>query len=93
MTVRASSRFQPQLSQPLVRQPAFRLYSTENQSKQGEQKEAEKDNGAASESETPDDPLRKELEEKKKEATDLKVYIHRLCSSHSLSFYFIDGQC
>lgn len=76
LAARRSTRFQPQLSQPLVRQPAFRFYSTENKSGNGEQKEAEKENGkenGAENKETPEDPLRKELEEKKKEVTDLKV--------------------
>lgn len=74
MTVRASPRLQPQLSQPLARQPAFRLYSTENK---GEQKEAGqengKENGASESQEAPEDPVRKELEDKKKEVVDIKV--------------------
>lgn len=54
----------PQSFRPLVRQPNFRSYSTENQAeekKEGESKEAT------------EDPVQKELEEKKKEVTDLKV--------------------
>ena len=81
VAVRTSSRLQPQLSQPLARQPVFRFYSTENKSGNGEQKEggngngkeAGKENGATEAQESPEDALRKELEEKKKEAADLKV--------------------
>lgn len=83
--IRASSRLQPQLLQPLVRQPAFRFYSTEDKPGNGEQKEAENENGKANEKENgkengatesqeaPEDPVRKELEEKKKEVVDIKV--------------------
>lgn len=74
MTVRASPRLQPQLSQPLARQPAVRLYSSENK---GEQKEAGqengKENGTSESQEAPEDPVRKELEDKKKEVVDIKV--------------------
>lgn len=89
VTVRASSRLRPQLLQPLARQPAFRFYSTENKSGNGEQKGAEnengkesgkengkengKQNGATESQEAPEDPIRKELEEKKKEVVEIKV--------------------
>ncbi|KAK1143486.1 GrpE, mitochondrial [Aspergillus melleus] len=52
----------PQTFRPLACQPNFRSYSTENKT---EQKEAES-------KEAPEDPIQKELEEKKKEVTDLK---------------------
>jgi hypothetical protein len=53
---------------PFAPQPARRLYSTENN---GEKKEAAKEGEAAENAE--EDPVRKELEEKEKELTDLKV--------------------
>lgn len=46
-----------------------RFYSTENN---GEQKEASQEGGENAEAE---DPLRKELEEKKKEIVELKVHL------------------
>ncbi|PYI07627.1 mitochondrial co-chaperone GrpE [Aspergillus sclerotiicarbonarius CBS 121057] len=51
----------PQLARPVARQSAYRFYSTENGEKKAD--------AAAEEAE---DPVRKELEEKKKEALDLK---------------------
>lgn len=74
--IRRPSQLLPQFSQvarPLIRQPAGRCYSTEKESN-GENKNAEATEGEASaESETPEDPIRKELEEKKKEAAEMKV--------------------
>lgn len=63
---------QPQFSQmarPLtIRQPAVRCYSTEKEASNGENnKDAE-----ATEGESEPDPVRKELEEKKKEAAEMK---------------------
>lgn len=68
LAVRQTSRLQPQLLRPLAYQPAYRFYSTEK-----EGGENEKDSEAAAKQETPEDPLRKELEEKKKEASELKA--------------------
>lgn len=56
----------PQTFRPLVRQPNFRSYSTEKEAEQKTDKEAES-------KEATEDPIQKELEEKKKEAADLKV--------------------
>jgi molecular chaperone GrpE len=53
---------------PFSPQPARRFYSTENN---GEKKEAAPEGETAENAE--EDPVRKELEEKKKEVTDLKV--------------------
>ncbi|GKZ30469.1 mitochondrial matrix cochaperone [Aspergillus brasiliensis] len=64
----AALRRTPQLSQPvpsIARQSAYRFYSTENKAENGEKKEGE----TAQEAE---DPVRKELEEKKKEVVELK---------------------
>ncbi|KAI9934982.1 hypothetical protein ASPWEDRAFT_117927 [Aspergillus wentii DTO 134E9] len=63
-----TSRLQSQLPQSarlVVRQPASRFYSTEN-------KAEEKAGEEAAEAETAEDPVRKELEEKKKEVVDIK---------------------
>lgn len=54
---------------PVVRQPTYRFYSTENQAQNAEKAEA-KENEAAEES--PEESLRKELEAKEKEIVDLK---------------------
>lgn len=64
------SQIQPQLRtfSPFARQQAFRSYSSENKSENGETA-ANKEG----ESEEAQDPVRKELEEKKKEVVDLKV--------------------
>ncbi|KAL3251577.1 hypothetical protein ABHI18_010563 [Aspergillus niger] len=56
----------PQSVRPIAPQSAYRFYSTENKAENGEKKEGE----AAQEAE---DPVRKELEEKKKEVVELKV--------------------
>lgn len=67
--VRRPSQLQSQLPQsfrPLLRQPAYRFYSTEKAA------ESEGKEGEAAEL-SPEDALRKELEDKKKEATDMKV--------------------
>ncbi|KAL5365909.1 GrpE-domain-containing protein [Aspergillus floccosus] len=69
LAVRRTSQWQPQLTQfrPLAPRSAFRSYSTENQAAEGEKKE----NGAE-EAKEAEDPVQKELEEKKKEVVDLK---------------------
>ncbi|KAF7131257.1 hypothetical protein CNMCM5793_004362 [Aspergillus hiratsukae] len=69
--IRRTSQLQPQLQsvRPLVRQPTYRFYSTENQTQNAEKTEA-KDNEAAEES--AESSLRKELEAKQKEIVDLK---------------------
>lgn len=61
---------------PFAPQPARRFYSTENN---GEKKEATKEGESAETTE--EDPVRKELEEKKKEVTELKVS----CDEYELS--------
>lgn len=71
LAVRRPSQLQSQLPQsfrPLIRQPAYRFYSTEKAA-ESEGKEGE----AAAAEQSPEDALRKELEDKKKEATDMKV--------------------
>ncbi|PLB55710.1 mitochondrial co-chaperone GrpE [Aspergillus steynii IBT 23096] len=62
LAVRRTSQL-PQTFRPLVSQPAFRSYSTENQAEQKKDAESK---------EATEDPVQKELEEKKKEAADLK---------------------
>lgn len=102
LAIRRTSRLQPQISRPLARLPTYRFYSTENEAAKGEQKEAGKENGAA-EAQEAEDPVKKELEEKKKEAADLKVIfesipkprhhhskLYRLCSGGRL---VIDEHC
>ncbi|KAL4803529.1 GrpE-domain-containing protein [Aspergillus unguis] len=64
LAVRRTSQFQPQLLRPFARFPSSRCYSTENGDK--------KENGAEETSEANEDPIAKELEEKKKEVVDLK---------------------
>lgn len=70
--IRRTSQLQPQLQsvRPLVRQPTYRFYSTENQTQNAEKTEA-KENETAEES--TEESLRKELETKQKEIVDLKV--------------------
>ncbi|RJE21701.1 hypothetical protein PHISCL_05970 [Aspergillus sclerotialis] len=77
LAARQTSRLQPQISRPLARLPTFRFYSTENQNGKDEaakenEKENGKGNGASEAQEAPEDPVKKELEEKKKEVVDLK---------------------
>ena len=72
LALRRTSQLQTRLPaalRPFAPQPISRFYSTENN---GEQKEASKEgeNG-----ENAEDPVRKELEEKKKEVIDLKVWL------------------
>ncbi|EAL93598.1 hypothetical protein KXW98_000238 [Aspergillus fumigatus] len=69
--IRRTSQLQSQLLsvRPVVRQPTYRFYSTENQAQNAEKAEA-KENEAAEES--PEESLRKELEAKEKEIVDLK---------------------
>ncbi|KAJ5380549.1 GrpE protein [Penicillium cataractarum] len=70
LALRRTTRLQSQLPtamRPFAPQPARRFYSTENN---GEKKEAANEGEAAENAE--EDPVRKELEEKKKEVTDLK---------------------
>lgn len=74
LAARQTSRLQPQISRSLARLPTFRFYSTEN-GKGEAAKENGKENGAAEAQETAEDPVKKELEEKKKEAADLKVIL------------------
>jgi len=74
--VRRPSHLQSQLPQsfrPLIRQPAYRFYSTEKAAESEGKKEEAKEGEAAAAEQSPDDALRKELEDKKKEVTDLKV--------------------
>lgn len=71
LALRRTTRLQSQLPRamrPFAPQLARRSYSTENN---GEKKEAAKEGEATENAE--EDPVRKELEEKKKEITDLKV--------------------
>ncbi|KAF7718244.1 Uncharacterized protein PECH_002059 [Penicillium ucsense] len=70
LALRRTARLQSQLPtalRPFSPQPARRFYSTENN---GEKKEATQE--GESEVKTEEDPVRKELEEKKKEVTELK---------------------
>ncbi|EPS33749.1 GrpE protein [Penicillium oxalicum] len=70
LALRRTARLQSQLPsamRPFAPQPARRFYSTENN---GEKKEATKEGESAETTE--EDPVRKELEEKKKEVTELK---------------------
>ncbi|ODM16032.1 hypothetical protein SI65_08466 [Aspergillus cristatus] len=75
LAVRRPSRLQSQLPQsfrPLIRQPAYRFYSTEKAAESEGKKEEAKEGEAAAAEQSPEDALRKELEDKKKEVTDLK---------------------
>lgn len=70
LALRRTTRLQSQLPtamRPFAPQPIRRFYSTENN---GEKKEAAQEGESA---ENAEDPVRKELEEKKKEVTELKV--------------------
>ncbi|KAJ5168531.1 GrpE protein [Penicillium canariense] len=70
LAIRRTTRLQSQLPaavRPFAHLPARRAYSTENN---GEKKETTQEGEAAENAE--EDPCRKELEEKKKEVTDLK---------------------
>ncbi|KAL3496033.1 GrpE-domain-containing protein [Aspergillus germanicus] len=58
-----TSQLQPQLLRPFVRLPTARCYSTENKAENG---------NAAESTEAAEDPVAKELEEKKKEVVELK---------------------
>lgn len=69
----------PQAVRPIAPQSAYRFYSTENKAENGEKKEGE----SAQEAE---DPVRKELEEKKKEVVELKV---KLPSQHERPAQFL----
>ncbi|GAT26381.1 mitochondrial co-chaperone GrpE [Aspergillus luchuensis] len=69
----------PQTVRPIAPQSAYRFYSTENKAENGEKKEGE----SAQEAE---DPVRKELEEKKKEVIELKV---KLPSQHERPAQFV----
>ncbi len=78
LALRRTTRLQSQLPaamRPFAPQPARRPYSTENN---GEKKEATQEDGSAEKAE--EDPLRKELEQKEKEITDLKVRYMSYCS-------------
>ncbi|KAB8235556.1 mitochondrial nucleotide exchange factor MGE1 [Aspergillus alliaceus] len=68
LALRRTSQFQPQSLRPLARLPVVRSYSTENKAEKGKQEEK---NGE-SESQNPEDSVRKELEKKEKEVVDLK---------------------
>ena len=71
--IRRPSQLQPQLSQiarPLIHQPAFRCYSTE---KEASEKAETTEGEASAESQATEDPVLKELEDKKKEAAEMKV--------------------
>ncbi len=65
LAARRTSQFQPQLLRPFAGFPTARCYSTENGNKEQKENEAE--------SEAAEDPVAKELEEKRKEVVDLKV--------------------
>ncbi|KAL4920159.1 GrpE-domain-containing protein [Aspergillus aurantiobrunneus] len=69
LAVRRTSQFQPQLLRPLTRLPTSRCYSTENKTENGDKEQ--KENGTES-SEATEDPVTKELEEKRKEVIELK---------------------
>ncbi|KAJ0422864.1 GrpE-domain-containing protein [Aspergillus carlsbadensis] len=58
-----TSQFQPQLLRPFARLPTTRCYSTENKTENG---------NSAESTEAAEDPITKELEEKKKEVVELK---------------------
>lgn len=62
-------QLQPQLLRPFAAFPTARCYSTENGKENGNKEQ--KENGA--EAEAAEDPVTKELEEKRKEVVDLKV--------------------
>ncbi|KAJ5173375.1 GrpE protein [Penicillium capsulatum] len=83
LALRRTSQFQARLPaavRPFAPQPMSRFYSTENN---GEKKEASQE--AEAEAENAEDPVAKELEEKKKEIVDLKVsYNTSLVSSELL---------
>ncbi|KAL3462880.1 GrpE-domain-containing protein [Aspergillus heterothallicus] len=63
LAVPRTSQFQPQLLRPFTRLPTARSYSTENKPENGE---------AAESTEAAEDPIAKELEDKKKEVVELK---------------------
>ncbi|KAI9368450.1 GrpE-domain-containing protein [Aspergillus egyptiacus] len=66
LAVPRTSQFQPQILRPFARIPTARFYSTENKTENGDKpKENEASEGA-------EDPIVKELEEKKKEVVELK---------------------
>ncbi|KAJ5688739.1 GrpE protein [Penicillium macrosclerotiorum] len=72
LALRRTTRLQSQLPsalRPFAPQPARRFYSTENNA---EKKEASQDAEASEKGEAAEDPILKELEEKKKESADLK---------------------
>lgn len=84
LALRRTTRLQSQLPaamRPFAPQPARRFYSTENN---GEKKEAAPEGETAENAE--EDPVRKELEEKKKEVTDLKVcFTQFMTLNHNLN--------
>lgn len=68
------------LQQLAQRQPAFRVavprfYSTQNDAKTDDAKEASKENGEAKEAESPEETFKKQLEAKNKEVAEMKVII------------------
>ncbi|KAL4938699.1 hypothetical protein BDV06DRAFT_200361 [Aspergillus oleicola] len=68
LAIRRTSQFQQsQLLRPFARLPTARCYSTENKAENGDKEQKE-----GAESEAAEDPVTKELEEKKKEVVDLK---------------------
>ncbi|KAL4781611.1 GrpE-domain-containing protein [Aspergillus varians] len=68
LAVPRTSQFQPLLLRPFSRLPTARCYSTENKPENGDKEQ--KENGA--QSEATEDPITKELEEKRKEVIELK---------------------
>lgn len=75
--IRRPSLFhQPQLSQiarPLIRQPAYRYYSSSENKAAEENKKEDAKEGEESPAQSPEEALRKELDDKNKEVHDLKV--------------------
>lgn len=70
LAIPRTSQFQPQVLRPFARFPTARCYSTENKTENGDKQQ--KENGAET-SEAAEDPVTKELEEKRKEVIELKV--------------------
>lgn len=76
LALRRTSQLQPRVFQairPVAPQQAYRCYSTEKPTDKGEEKDASKENEATETQESPEESLRKDIEKKEKEITDLKV--------------------
>lgn len=88
LAVRRPSPLHPQLShfaRPLIRQPAYRFYSSEKEGAENKKEEAKEGEAPAESEKSPEDALRAEVESKKKEAADLKVSISHLTLSDIVS--------